>query len=111
MEENKTQNPAEAKPEGHHKRHLHRHGHDHARHHEKAEAMKKAGPDSLMGLMMAFGHKIHHMKIDDLTDDNLFSALSPEEQDQLKSLLIKAKDGWKKPEPKPAAAPAQPDQQ
>ncbi len=54
-----------------------------------------------MGLMYAYGHRFHHTKKPDMTEENFFGALTPEEKTQLAALLTKAKDGWKKPE-KPA---------
>lgn len=89
--------PVHGDHEGHgpHGPHGHKHGHGKC-------SMKAFPADSLMGLMYAFGHRIHHTKKPDLTEETLFGALTDQEKSQLQGLLAKAKDGWKKPEEKPA---------
>jgi|GEM_PF-6444978 len=85
----------------HHMGHGCPHGHHgHKPGHGKC-SLNEFPADSLMGLMYAYGHRFHHTKKPDMTEENFFGALTPEEKTQLAALLTKAKDGWKKPE-KPA---------
>lgn len=81
--------------------HGHHHGHGHHYGHGSC-CMKKLPADSLMGLMYAFGHRFHHTKEPEMTEEHFFGALDAAEKEQLQALLTKAKAGWTKPGEKPA---------
>lgn len=60
--------------------------------HEHRERGPHGRPDknTLEGLLMICGHHLHHGGTDDLS----FAALSTDEQEKLKALLIKLVDSW-----------------
>lgn len=71
-----------------------RHNHkNHGGHHGKPDM------NSLYGLMRFCGHTLHHGMKDDTTDpEAMFDALTPEEKEQLKTLLGKLAASWSKNE-------------
>ena len=59
-------------------------------HHGEHGHHGKPNLDSLEGLLRFFGHALHHGSV----EDDAFTALSMDEQEQLKGLLKKLADSW-----------------
>lgn len=70
-------------------------GHHHHHEHGGRCDRKNFAPDSALGLLYQFGHRLHHAPKGAVSVENMLGALSPEEQQQLADLLLKAKESWK----------------